>query len=248
MRSGAATLLVFTLGPQTEVRRRGLLPATFAGVEHQLYQHCLDAALEAGTEAGCRVVLTAPAPLELGPTVATLVQPEGSFGERLAAAVGQLDDGPLVVVGTDVPGLTGDHVRRALELLAEDPAQAVVGPSPDGGFYLLAVARPVAHLLGAVRWCGRHTREDLEHALAAAGFRVRRLASLADLDHRRDLERFAAGAHQLASEGWRALLASVRRALAVLAAPLARPAAEVSLAPALAGPAGRAPPRRLLPR
>ncbi len=244
MRSGAPTLLVFTLGPRGEARRRSLLPAAFAEVEQQLHRRCLDAALGAGTEAGCRVVLAAPTPLDLSAEVATLLQPEGPFGTRLAAAIDELEGGPLVVVGTDVPGLTGAAVRRALDLLAEDPAQAVVGPSPDGGFYLLAVARPVAHLLDTVRWCGRHTRADLERALRAAGFQVRRLAPLADLDRRGDLERLAAVGRRGLSEGWRELVAMLRRVLATLSALPILPQAEAPPVPALSGPAGRAPPRR----
>lgn len=216
------TLLIFTLGAAGERARRPLLPAAHGGAELELRQTCLDAALAAGRAAGCRLEVSSPGPLALPGDVHRAGQQGDGFGERLeraCAAAGRRGAGPLVVVGTDVPGLTAGHLRRALQHLAAEPDAVVLGPSPDGGFYLLASARPLPGLAGLARWCRRDTLATLRRSLAAAGRRVVLLAPLADLDRRRDLERWLAAARLAAGGAWRSLL---RRLAAVLAA-LRRP-------------------------
>jgi hypothetical protein len=232
------TLLVFTLGAAGERARRPLLPAAHGGDELELRQGCLDATLAAGRAAGCRLEVSAPPaaagwplPLPLPPDVHRAEQTGAGFGprlERACEAAGRRGAGPLVVVGTDVPGLAAAHLRRALAVLARDPEAVVLGPSPDGGFYLLAAARPLPGLATRTRWCRRDTLAGLRRSLAAEGRRVVLLSPLADLDRRRDLERWLAGARRAAAAvagaapvaAFRSLL---RRLAAVLAA-LRRPA------------------------
>jgi uncharacterized protein len=216
------TLLVFTRGPGAEVRRRRLLPGRHSEAERALYEACLGAALSAGREAGCRLVVSSPVDLALPADVERFEQRGRTFGERLAAALESAGPGPVVVVGADVPDLTARPIERALAELAADPNRAVVGPSPDGGFYLLAVARPLAGLLGRVRFGRKDTAASLEQSLAAAGFSVSRLAHrLTDLDHAADLSGWLA--RPGATDSW---LTQLRGALRELLAALARPESE----------------------
>ena len=245
--SAPATLLVFTRGPRGERLRRRLLPARAGGLERQLYRRCLEEAVEAGRAAGCRVAVASPVPLELDGPVVALPQRGDGFGERLrrAVAAAGLHAGPLVVVGTDAPGLTADAITDALDGLRDDPNRVVVGPSPDGGFYLLAAARPLDEVLAQVAWCRRKTLRTLLSALARAGRPVTLIAPLADLDRRADLERLIArgGADKRAPELWQALLRRLRHLLAELrqwAAPLAVRALRPAVVPVV--PA-RGPPR-----
>src|SRR5215213_6282018 len=139
MRSGSPTLVVFTLGPGVESARRGLLPDPLRGVEAEVWQGCLSAALEAGRAVGCELEVCSPAPLDLPGDVRHVPQMGDGFGSRLEKAMTRSlgsFSGPLLVVGTDVPGLAARHLAQALSLLAEDPDRVVLGPSPDGGFYL----------------------------------------------------------------------------------------------------------------
>ncbi len=245
----AASLLVFTLGADRERARRRLLPSRLGRVELDLHRRGLEAALEAGREAGCRVEIAAPEPLPLGPVLGREVrqwrQRGGSFGERLrramASAEERADGKPLIAVGSDVPGLEARHLRQALEELGEDGRRVVVGPSPDGGFYLLAARRPLAPLLAGVRWRRRDTLQSLIAALYAAGCTVCLLPPLADLDHRADLERWLATGRPAAVR-WQRLWRLLRRLLAELRRPAA-PVALGALRPVLAAvPRGRAPP------
>lgn len=218
------TLLVFTLGAGRESARQALLPGTLKDLEIGVRRGCLEAALAAGREAGCRLEVCSPSPLPLPADVLNVPQPGSGFGSRLeqamAGAFGR-GTGPLLVVGTDVPGLAARHLGRALALLADDPDRVVLGPSPDGGFYLLASSRPIPGLAAAARWCRRDTLRSLLASLRALGRPVVLLDPLQDLDRPADLERWLARA----DERWRALVGLLQEALRVLRRPPGAPAA-----------------------
>lgn len=234
------TLLVFTLGAVRESTRHALLPEGLKDLERRLRRGCMETALEAGRASGCRLEVCSPSPLALPPDVFHAPQPGSGFGSRLEQAMlGSFErgGGPLLIVGTDIPGLASQHLDRALALLADDPDRVVLGPSPDGGFYLLASSRPIPGLATAARWCRRDTLRSLLASLRALGRPVVLLDTLEDLDRPADLERWLARADWR----WRALVGLLQERLRVLRRPLnalsARPL------PVFATPrAGRAPP------
>jgi len=246
--TGPPTLLVFTRGARRERLRRPLLPGRHAAAELELRRHCLESTLAAGRAAGCRLEVSSPAPLTLPGDVRRSRQHGSGFGERLEAAcrsAAASAAGPLVVVGTDVPGLSADHLRQALHALAADPASVVLGPSPDGGFYLLAAARPLPGLAALTRWCRHDTLARLRAALAAAGRRVVLLAPLADLDRRGDLERWLARAPRRPLPAlWRAVVRRLVELLDRLLRPLPAPPPNLPRPLPVAVRAPRGPPRR----
>lgn len=218
------TLLVFTLGAARESARHALLPEALKDLELGVRRGCLEAALMAGRESGCRLEVCSPSPLALPADALNVPQPGSGFGSRLEQAMlGAFErgDGPLLIVGTDVPGLASRHLDRALALLADDPDRVVLGPSPDGGFYLLASSRPIPGLAAAARWCRRDTLRSLLASLRALGRPVILLDPLEDLDQPADLERWLARA----DERWRALVGLLQEALCDLRRPLDAPSA-----------------------
>ncbi len=116
----------------------------------------------------------------------------------------------------------------------------VVGPSPDGGIYLLASCRPLDRILARVPWRRRQTIDALLAALAAAGLPVSLLEPLADLDRPQDLARWASRG---AAGDWVPLVALVRRVLAALGRVVVPAAIGHPRRLAVALPTGRAPPR-----
>ena len=223
MNGAPASLLVFTLGAAQERERRRLLPARLGSFELAIHQRGLEAALEAGRECGCQIAISSPRPLALKAVVDHIPQRGRSFGERFRGSLRELQrrqpEAAFVVVGTDIPGLTPEHVRQALSALADDPAGVVIGPSPDGGFYLLAARRPLDRVLARVRWRRRDTMKTLLAALREAGRPVRLLPSLADLDRASDLQRWLRSKAEL-PDLWERLLATLRSLLAALRRPL----------------------------
>jgi rSAM/selenodomain-associated transferase 1 len=119
-----------------------------------------------------------------------------------------------LLVGSDVPLLSRSHLEAAVARLAdaEKPADIVLGPAEDGGYYLIGVG-------AGGRWPELFTLEDwggdtvLQRTLAAAariGLRVAQLDVLPDADTPEDLARNLA--HPLA-EPKRLSLALARRLL-----------------------------------
>ena len=244
---GRPTLLVFSRGASAESARRRLLPRRLRPLEDLAHRELLAAALEAGRSAGCALAISSPRPVFEPSAVAHLPQTGAVFGERLEGAIGDAfaqEPEVLLVAAADVPGLEAGHLDSAMALLRENPNRVILGPSPDGGLYLIAMARPIPGLAEAARWCRRTTRRDLERSLRAAGREVVRLAPLRDLDRPADfatwLMRGASAPLPLPSPLLR-LAALIRRALLE-----ARPGAPLRLGRALAGAfeprPGRAPP------
>ena len=99
---------------------------------------------------------------------------------------------PVVVTGSDLPGLPAARIREALDRLATPPDRAVLGPAPDGGYYLLGLARPgtgrsVPDLFTGVRWSSPRTRADTVAAAARCGLPVELLDPWRDVDDATDL-------------------------------------------------------------
>lgn len=242
---GRPTLLVFSRGASAESARRRLLPGRFRHLEDEAHRELLEAALDAGRDAGCALAVSSPRPFADRPAIEHLPQTGADFGSRLESAVDlAFARGPevLLVAAADVPGLTSEHIAQAVALLREDPERVILGPSPDGGLYLIAMARPIPGLADAARWCRRATRSDLECSLRLAGREVVCLAPLADLDRPADLAGWLKrGANSESPLRLARLAGFLRRAFAAL-----RPGAPLDLGRALAGVAprriGRAPP------
>lgn len=93
-------------------------------------------------------------------------QGAGNLGERMARAVTMLAPGPVVIVGSDIPDLRRTDIAAAFAALkAHD---IVLGPAPDGGYWLIGLKSPrlAARLRGPIRWSSPHARAD---TLAALG-------------------------------------------------------------------------------
>lgn len=80
----------------------------------------------------------------LGP-LSFFAQPEGDLGQRMAAAfTSAFAEGAkaAILFGTDIPGLGSAILRQALTALENVPA--VIGPTLDGGYYLIGLTAPSA--------------------------------------------------------------------------------------------------------
>ncbi|MDH3743903.1 MAG: DUF2064 domain-containing protein [Acidobacteriota bacterium] len=226
----APTLLIFTRGAERERARRRLLPPRLRQLELALHHRGLEVAIEAGRAAGCHIVVSSPAPLELPEGVDRLPQKGLGLGDRLCTAIAETFEafcssgGPILVVGTDAPDLGGGHLRRALATLRLDSEAVVLGPSTDGGFYLLAASRPLAEELAATSWCRADTLSSLQKQLQQSGRPCLLLESLTDLDRPSDLaawlatapRRFRVSTPELDEFEWWPLLRFLRRAIAAL--------------------------------
>jgi rSAM/selenodomain-associated transferase 1 len=79
-------------------------------------------------------------------------QPDGDLGTRLAAGFERAHarNGPVVAIGTDCLEIDATLVRDALSRLERH--DAVFGPSPDGGYYLVGTSRHLPKFFDGVPW------------------------------------------------------------------------------------------------
>ncbi len=118
---------------------------------------------------------------------AQLVAQEGEdLGQRLQHATGHVlarQDGPLITVGTDLPTLRARHARAALDDLAVG-CDTSIGPTADGGYYLVALREPHPELfaLPADAWGGPQVFELTIAAARRAGLELGMLRLEIDLD------------------------------------------------------------------
>ena len=116
-------------------------------------------------------------------------QGRGDLGARMGRFLRHPPPGPVVIVGTDIPGLGRAQVARALDALGAH--DWVLGPSGDGGYWLIGAKRlhpgPRDPFQG-VRWSSPHTLADTRANLR--GTRVAYLERLDDIDTGADLDRY----------------------------------------------------------
>ncbi len=123
-------------------------------------------------------------------------QSRGGLGSRLAGAFDVLfgaGAGRAAVVGSDVPQLGKEQILAGFQAL--ESADLVLGPSLDGGYYLIGLrserAARLRQLLRDIPWStGEVLRETLRRA-RSAGLTFELLEPLLDVDTPRDLARLA---------------------------------------------------------
>jgi rSAM/selenodomain-associated transferase 1 len=153
---------------------------------------------------------------------ATLLVPQGGgdLGARMAHVFERLfarGFAAVVIVGADSPTLPLRHLRAAVRLVGRATVDGVIGPSEDGGYYLIGLRAPCPALFARVSWSTGGVLAQTLAKAQRAGRRLRRLPSWYDVDTVADLRRLAAelrGPHGaaprtrrlLGARAWRATL------------------------------------------
>lgn len=116
-------------------------------------------------------------------------QGRGDLGDRMARVFRTIPRGPVCIVGADIPGINRKRVREAFAALGSH--DAVFGPAPDGGYWLVGMKRqrpiPPA-LFDGVRWSSETALSDSEKTLA--GLSYKHVSTLRDVDTVNDLKAF----------------------------------------------------------
>lgn len=122
-------------------------------------------------------------------SVPRMAQGRGDLGSRMQRIFAVLPPGPVVIVGTDIPGIRPGMIARAFALLGA--ADAVFGPARDGGYWLVGLRRRPRMLrpFGAVRWSSPHALSDTRANLAGA--RSAMVDTLEDVDDAASLRQLA---------------------------------------------------------
>lgn len=188
-------VLVFVRAPEAG-RVKTRLAAEIGGeaalrVYVRLAEHALEQARAAGAEV--RVHYTPADAGErvqawLGPGAAYLPQAEGDLGERMRDAFDAAFAAGfrrVVIIGSDLPDLSAELLRRAFALL--DAGEAVLGPARDGGYWLLGLRRPVPEVFRGIAWSTAEVFAETVARLRAEGIEPALLEVLSDVDEAADL-------------------------------------------------------------
>jgi len=106
----------------------------------------------------------------LGPDTDLRLQASGDLGARLSAAARSAASGDLwLVVAGDCPGITTAELDHAVALLDDWPV--ILGPSPDGRYYLLGGRAPLPELFVDMPWGTDRVLDETRRRLQAAGVR-----------------------------------------------------------------------------
>jgi uncharacterized protein len=151
--------------------------------------------LETARAAGTGPVTLWAAPDERHPAFRTIVlrpglslarQPEGDLGRRMDVALTSAC--PALVIGTDCPALTPDHLREAAEVLRSG-VDVVLIPVDDGGYALIGARKPIPQLFMDMAWSTASVMTETRRRMTDLGLSWRELEQLWDVDVPADLER-----------------------------------------------------------
>ncbi len=122
-------------------------------------------------------------------------QSDGDLGSRMQSAFAEMfvsGYDVCCIIGSDAPDLPLAYIRGAFVCLAAKQADAVLGPSSDGGYYLLGMSRLLPQFFVNIEWS---SPQVLRQSLAAAEkeeYRTVLLPVWHDIDTLEDLEMYQA--------------------------------------------------------
>jgi len=175
---------------------RSLGAADGVGLRRALLTDTLDVIGRVQVASKAFVYTPGDAEAEVGALVpaGTLLLPQRGrdLGERLHNAFVDLLRGEpdaALIIGSDLPTLPSRYVELGVEALERRPAHLVLGPSPDGGYYLIGLTRPEPRLFEDIPWGTSGVFEKTLERARALALRVELLPEWYDIDSVGDLVR-----------------------------------------------------------
>ncbi len=120
-------------------------------------------------------------------------QGDGDLGDRINRAFAQgFDDGfrEIAVIGTDCPDCGARWINSAFARLSGNKQpDGVIGPCPEGGYYLLALKSYTPELFSDIPWSSREVLSATLTAAENTQLLMDQLPPLSDIDHIGDWHR-----------------------------------------------------------
>ena len=121
-----------------------------------------------------------------------LPQRGDKFGERLYLTIEDLFKcgfGSLCLIDSDSPTVPAENFEQAVELLSTSEDCVVLGPSDDGGYYLIGVKKPHRHLFEQIDWSTERVLNQTMQRATEIGIEVKLLSIGYDVDDDASLRR-----------------------------------------------------------
>jgi rSAM/selenodomain-associated transferase 1 len=185
-------IAVLAKAPVPGLAKTRLIPALGADGAANLQERFISLTVEtarkvAGVTVWAEPDDTHPIFRQLAGRVRLACQVPGDLGARMLAAAAAAG-GPVLVIGTDCPALSVDHLRTAVDLLRQG-IDVVINPAEDGGYVLIGMNEPDPCLFAGMVWSVPTVMAETRRRLARSGLSWREPARLWDVDVPEDLER-----------------------------------------------------------
>ena len=186
------SIAILAKAPVPGFAKTRLIPAIGAHAAAVLQERLTEQTIASAVEAGIGPVTLWCAPDPGHPSFMDLVrrfsislkrQPQGDLGARMLAAIA----GPTLVIGSDCPALTPQHLRNAAGALIE--TDVVLIPAEDGGYVLIGARAPHPELFAGMTWGVGTVLAETRKRIAALGLTSTELSPLWDVDCEADLVR-----------------------------------------------------------
>ena len=179
-------IIIFAKAPVPGEVKTRLIPALGAKgaaalAERMLADTCHEAVAAA---VGPVELCLSGVPRGLPAGVALTDQGEGDLGARLWRAAERVGP-PLLLIGTDCPGLDRHRLRMAAEILGGH--DALLHPAEDGGYALLGLNRLAPSLFADIAWSTDTVARDTVARVTALGWSLHVGDTLRDIDEPEDL-------------------------------------------------------------
>jgi len=193
-------LLVFTRAPipgQTKTRLIPLLGAQGAAKFHEavLLKTLADAKASnyETIEIWCEPDINHPflQRCSLNFSCALTVQHGNNLGEKMhhATDVALVTNNFVVLIGSDCPALSTDILNQSYQHLTNGK-DAVMGPTSDGGYYLIGLKKPEHGIFQDISWGEGNVAETTRQKFNLLGMDYAELEELSDIDTPDDYQRY----------------------------------------------------------
>ena len=118
-------------------------------------------------------------------------QSEGDLGARMQnifSALFAKEYRNVVLIGADLPPVPLDYFAQAYDYLDGHEPRVVLGPSRDGGYYLVGLNRPMPAMFENMAWSHDQVFTQTVTKLADLGIETRQLPIWFDIDTADDLQ------------------------------------------------------------
>lgn len=129
---------------------------------------------------------------EIAPGFVLVPQRGADLGDRLANSLGELlgqGHRGALAIDSDTPTLPLAFLQQALDLIVTPEIDVVLGPTEDGGYYLIGLRAVHRELFEAMAWSTPQVLSETIRRADAKGLRVACLPPWYDIDSPDDLAR-----------------------------------------------------------
>lgn len=122
-------------------------------------------------------------------SIPVIGQGRGDLGQRMQSIFRHQPAGPVIIIGSDIPNISGNEIAQAFQKLGR--SDMVIGAGEDGGYWLIGMKRTpkvLNDIFNNVAWSSDQTFADTMRNMS--GYKVSFLQALNDIDDGQDYVRW----------------------------------------------------------